>query len=166
MTMTRHPPRLPSHQRGVAAIEFALVSVVMMLLLTGILGLGSMFWIKQQLSNFAGEGARAALYASQYHQADWSGMQSAACRDVNASSIGKAMSGTGTDGVTCTGLSYAGKGCPTRAGTQCIEVKLTYDVAGSSPAAALYGLIRSIPLVNSGGWLPKTLAANAVLQIR
>src|SRR3546814_13214608 len=51
-------------QRGVAAIEFALTVVLLLVIVFGIVSYGAMFWAQQKLSHLAGEGARYALVLS------------------------------------------------------------------------------------------------------
>src|SRR3546814_17085725 len=51
-------------QRGVAAIEFALTVVLLLVIVFGIVRYGAMFLAQQKLSHLAGEGARYALVLS------------------------------------------------------------------------------------------------------
>src|SRR3546814_6495926 len=51
-------------QRGVAAIEFALSVVLLLVIVFGIVSYGAMFCAQQKLSHLAGEGARYALVLS------------------------------------------------------------------------------------------------------
>src|SRR3546814_17070462 len=51
-------------QRGVAAIEFALTVVLLLVIVFGIVSYGAMFWAQQKLSHLAGEGAGYALVLS------------------------------------------------------------------------------------------------------
>ena len=48
-------------ERGVAAVEFAIVSVVLMTLLIGGIDMGRTFYVKNQLSFLADQAARAVL---------------------------------------------------------------------------------------------------------
>ncbi|MFJ0656521.1 TadE family protein, partial [Bordetella bronchiseptica] len=57
------PPRRRA-QRGAAAVEFALVILLMLALMLGVLGYGALFWAQQKLSKAAGEGAQALLQAN------------------------------------------------------------------------------------------------------
>src|SRR3546814_12289924 len=78
MEMRRFPglDRLVLRQQCVAAIEFAAVLTVLLLILLAIIGYGAIFWTQQQLSAAAGEGARAGLQASYSGSSD---VQGAAC---------------------------------------------------------------------------------------
>lgn len=51
-------------QEGSAAIEFALVSSVLLALLFGVLAYGALFWVQQKVAHLAGDGARYAVAAS------------------------------------------------------------------------------------------------------
>lgn len=61
-------------QRGIAAMEFALVLVLILALLFGVIAFGSILWVQQALSFAAGEGTRSILlrceYAANDEQAD------------------------------------------------------------------------------------------------
>ncbi|MEQ4617210.1 MAG: TadE/TadG family type IV pilus assembly protein [Corticimicrobacter sp.] len=59
------PPGL-SAQRGVAAMEFALVLVLILALLFGVIAFGSILWVQQTLSFAAGEGVRSILLRCEY----------------------------------------------------------------------------------------------------
>jgi Flp pilus assembly protein TadG len=61
-------------ETGNVVVEFALVLPLLLLVLAGIVDLGTLYWEKQILTNVAGEGARAATRAA----ADGSAAQSAA----------------------------------------------------------------------------------------
>jgi len=52
-----------AHERGAAAVEFALVAPLLVLLLFGIISYGVMLTFRQSLSQAAAEGARAAAVA-------------------------------------------------------------------------------------------------------
>ena len=53
--------RSSRHQRGVAAIEFALIAIIMIVLLLGMLVFWRTFQTQQSLNRAAGDGARRAL---------------------------------------------------------------------------------------------------------
>ncbi|MEN5169955.1 TadE/TadG family type IV pilus assembly protein [Brevundimonas pondensis] len=53
--------RLRHDRRGVAAIEFAMVAPLLILLMSGLLIYGSWFWMAHSVQSLASEGARAAI---------------------------------------------------------------------------------------------------------
>lgn len=54
-----------SHQRGVAAIEFALVFMLLFLAMYGLVTFGAIFYAQQAISRAAEDGARAAALLAQ-----------------------------------------------------------------------------------------------------
>ncbi len=78
--------------RGAAAVEFALIMPILLLLVFGIISYGYMLSFRQAISQAAAEGARAAAVA-----------QVAADRDGNAvDAVNEALD---SYGVTCAGVS-------------------------------------------------------------
>lgn len=55
---------LPRRQRGLAAVELALVLPLLLLLLLAMIEYGTLFWRAQQIGNAAREGARAGIRAT------------------------------------------------------------------------------------------------------
>ncbi len=153
--MTIRPPDI-SRQRGVAAIEFALVASIMLVLVVAIVGYGALFWMQQKLSHAAGDGARSALYASQSVLTSDEIVRQAACRNVTQT--------WGTD-VSCT-IERPACGAAAGASSQCVQVRLVYDVSSWGPAASLRAFVASIPLLSRSGLVPEQLAAVAKVQIR
>jgi len=145
-------------QQGVAAIEFAMVLTVLLLILLAIVGYGAIFWAQQQLSAAAGEGARAGL------QARYAGLP-----DVQAVACDAAVSvfGSGTK-VECNRAAVPFPCAWTGAGgaaVGCMDVVLRYDVAQWPLLQSFQSLLG---LVTGGGGddlIPKTLSARATIQI-
>lgn len=56
--------KLRTDERGVAALEFAIVSLLLMMLIYGIITFGFVFALNHNIAHAAGEGARAAILKS------------------------------------------------------------------------------------------------------
>ncbi|MCD0505525.1 TadE/TadG family type IV pilus assembly protein [Bordetella petrii] len=145
-------------QRGVAAVEFAMVLTVLLLILLAIVGYGAIFWAQQQLSAAAGEGARAGLQARYAGLAD---VQAVACDaavnvfgpgtsvECNRTAVPVACAWTGTGGVA----------------VGCMDVVLRYDVAQWPLLQSFQGLVRLVAGGSADGLIPQTLSARATIQI-
>ncbi|MEX0426437.1 TadE/TadG family type IV pilus assembly protein [Nocardioides sp. DS6] len=142
-------------ERGAAAVEFALVAPLLLLLIFGIISYGVMLSFRQSLSQAAAEGARAAAVApATPTDADVYGAAAQAARAVeNALGDGYACA----DGVLRKGDSTVGT-CviatpATCTATSCpYQVSLTYDYAD-------HPLVPQLPLVPMPGVLSYTSAA-------
>lgn len=126
MTGNRHRGAQPRAQRGVVAIEFALVflfGVVPLLLLTlsGVL----IFAAKQSLTLAAADGARAALrYGS---DGSLAGREQAAC-SAAAQAMGWLLTFAGAPADCSTPMVVvAAMACPSAAGVQCVQVTTSFD---------------------------------------
>jgi Flp pilus assembly protein TadG len=147
----------PANQRGLAAIEFAFVMTIFLLIFVAVVGFGAMFWMQQKLSDTAGDGARAALYG---RAEGVTNLSAAACAPVVAAFSGDA-------GISCnlTQQSCAWPGTNGLTYT-CGVVVISYDVSTWAPLAALRALIAVIPLPSSQkDWIPMRLGAQANVQI-
>ncbi|WP_082612542.1 MULTISPECIES: TadE/TadG family type IV pilus assembly protein [unclassified Nocardioides] len=116
-------------QRGAAAVEFALILPILMILIFGIISYGMMLSFRQAISQAAAEGARAAAVA-----------QRDADQVPNArAAVNEALEGYG---VTCSGSSLTRDGvtvgsCAVTIATcdgepatvKCASVRITYDYA-------------------------------------
>lgn len=162
-------------QRGAAAIEFALVISLMLMLLAGLVGLGAVFWAKQRLAGVASQSAQAAL---------WGAARAQPRDDVVRLACDSAGREMGPDRVSC---SPPYDDCPVAdeaAGAACIQVQVDFPECGwglapGVPAACvrvriamaeqgwpLIGMARS--LADAAGvsdWLPDVLTVRALLQI-
>lgn len=98
-------------ERGAAAVEFALVAPLLLLLVLGIISYGYMLSFRQGLSQAAAEGARAAAVAP----------AGAAREEIAESAVADAL------GVKC-GSSYlaCSVSTPATCSADCLEVTLTY----------------------------------------
>lgn len=148
---TRH------RQRGVSAIEFAMVFPVFFLILYAIITYGLIFAAQQSLTLAATEGARAALvYQAVTAVSGQTSQQTAldaratfAC-DTALQLVGWLSSGP----VTCAQVPQTS--CGSNGGMYCVQVTLTYPY-GTRP------LIPMLPLTSLV--LPTSLTSSATVQI-
>lgn len=160
------------HQKGIAAIEFAVIFPVFFLIFYAIVTYGLIFAAQQTLSLAAAEGARAAVSFQPGlggANAQRTARIRAACDMANLSvswlrNVGTGLGAAPVAGAGCSGGSGGPgvravslqTGCP--ANLECVQVQINYD----------YG---SAPLVPHllGDWLrlptPATLHGTAVAQI-
>ena len=153
-------PRGRASERGAAAVEFALVVPVLLVLLFGIIGYGYMLSFRQALSQGAAEGARAAAVKP-------SGTATTTLQTVMRAAVDDAL---GSYGVRCngtslehqTGGSWAPAGsctltvaaCTNNATATCATVALSYTYSDDP-------LIPKVPLVP----LPETLTYSTSVEI-
>nr|CUV55918.1 conserved membrane protein of unknown function [Ralstonia solanacearum] len=133
--------------RGVAAVEFAVVVPVLLLLMLGIVYYGVIFAMQQALTLAAEEGARAALrYQSTNAQ------RVAAAYTAVSSVLPTVLNGRVQTNQGSTPLVA----CQNVAGMQCLSVVLTMPLTtGNNP------LLPAIPLLP----VPSTLTGSAVVQL-
>jgi Flp pilus assembly protein TadG len=112
--------RARSEERGAAALEFALVLPLLLLLVFGIISYAYMFSVRQALTQAAAEGARAAAVAATGQSA------TRATAAVNEALDGLDLS-CGTEGLTCTPVPAT---CGTAA---CMRVTVTYAYRDHNP---------------------------------
>jgi Flp pilus assembly protein TadG len=155
---------------GVAAVEFAIVALLLFTLIFAIVVFGVLFGYRQQLTQATGEGARAAVSVA-YTTSDLTPVQEAARTQVNRSLSGSkrqcpaltlGVGGTLTaDGIQCSFIVYpctsttAGVGTPTGSG-DCLLAKVVLD-NDTKP------LVVSLPLVSS--FMPKTLTGSYIVKL-
>lgn len=136
--------RNASRQRGIAAVEFALVFPVFFLLVYGMITYGLIFMAQQSMTLAVQEGARAALrYSTDPGQA--------ACDAVN-----QQTSWLGTNLLNCATSKPVAITCPYTAISQCMRVTVTYPYK-TNP------LVPIIPLI--GLLVPDQLKASALVQL-
>lgn len=131
--------RASRRPRGAAAVEFALVLPILVVLLFGIISYGLMLSFRQSVSQAASEGVRAAAVAP----------TSANRQAIAYSAVEKVMGGSCNSGyLHCTTSTPAS--CST-----CMAVTVTYDYgADPSKVKLLFGFA-----------LPDTLSYTATSQI-
>jgi Flp pilus assembly protein TadG len=137
-------PRRRHDQRGAALVEFAIASVVLLVLLFGIISYGYVLSFKQGLTQAAAEGARAGAVGG----------------DVAAAvtrSVGAFDRTCNTGGLTCKSDTAAWPPVPYACGTRsCITVEVSYDWKN-------YPLLPRFP--GLGLLLPDTLKSKSVTQV-
>ncbi|WP_259294979.1 TadE/TadG family type IV pilus assembly protein [Paraburkholderia sp. DHOC27] len=136
-------------QRGVAAVEFALVFPLFFVVMYGIVTFSLVFVAQQSLTLAAEEGARAAL---NYQQA--TSVSAALTARANAAcSAATNMIATMVNTATCVATPTT---CNYNASMDCVNVTLTYNYA-SNP------LIPNLPLMNMA--MPSALVSSAMVQL-
>ncbi len=160
-TLVRHamlPPRTSrgsrnavrrTSQRGVAAVEFAIIFPLFFVVLYGIVTFSLMFVAQQNLTLAAEEGARAAL---DYQQA--SSVSAALTARANAAcSAANNMIATMVSSATCVATPAA---CNYNAAMDCVNVTLTYNYAANP-------LIPNLPIMSVV--MPASLVSSAMVQL-
>jgi Flp pilus assembly protein TadG len=143
-----HSPRSRrDDQRGAALVEFAIASVVLLVLLFGIISYGYALSFKQGLTQAAAEGARKAAVATSNHPSE------AATAVTKA--VGAFDKTCGTGGLTCTyDMTAAATGCS--ADNICMRVRVSYDNDNFPLMPKFPGL---------GFLLPATLKSTSITQV-
>lgn len=135
-------------ERGAAAVEFALVVPLLLLLVFGIIQYGYILSFRQALSQAAAEGARAAAVAP----ASFTSAQKQTAAD---NAVQQALDSygvvCGSGAMTCTIAVIA---CPQDGTKSCAQVALTYDY-DEAP------LIPKVPIVP----VPSSLSYTAVAEV-
>ena len=114
-----------SCRRGSAAVEFAFVGPMLILLLMGMVVYGGWFWLAQSVQSVATESARAAV----------GGLD-----DAERQAMAEAFFGDIIDDTT--GLDPAKATVTVQADADVIRVQVTYD-ASDHPVMAMAGLVPS-----------------------
>lgn len=160
-------------QRGVAALEFALSVTIMLMVVIGIVGFGALFWAQQKLSKAAGEGAQAAVYASQAGQLTPSQLEAVVCAavhreagmldsgGVNALSAG---SGCRVQTALCSSLPNGWSPAAGDAPAMCASVSLNYSLS-NWPLVSMMNTLAGSAFFNGSNWFPTQISAQAVVQV-
>lgn len=139
-------------ERGAAAVEFALVIIPLLWLVFGVIDFGFMLSFRQQVSQAADEGARAAAV-----QIDATKQTSDATAAVNSAMSALKVNGTavqcGDGRLVCTVTKAA---CANDASHQCITVKLTYGYKA-------HPVVPTMPLISAV--MPTNLTYTAVARV-
>lgn len=138
-------------QRGIAAIEFALIFPIFFVVLYGIITYVLIFLAQQSLALAAEEGARAAL---RYTTAD---RGTIACNTAKQL-VGWLGGGGGAPTATCTPVGPFTCAFPAGTTAQCITVNLVYPYAARPLVPLLLGPLMRVAV-------PATLASSATVQI-
>ncbi|MEH3085899.1 MAG: pilus assembly protein [Xylophilus ampelinus] len=151
-------------QRGIAAVEFALIFPVFFVMLYAIVTYGVILATQQAITLAAAEAGRAAL---RYPAGATSSADSIALRRASACGAAQAQLAwlAGGLGAGCAasasaaGVSVQASACPygTGAGVSCLTVTVRYDYAGNPLLPRLLGAL-SLPT-------PDQLVGRAVVQV-
>lgn len=151
------------HDAGSAAVEFALMAPLLLLLVFGIVAYGYMLSFRQALSQGATEGARAAAVSAYPTQSQKvtdavSGVNDAlGGYGVQCDIATNATTGTlRRDGVAVGSCTVSPATCVNNALASCMSVQVTYDYQN-------HPLVPEVPGV--GLVLPNSLSYTAVAQV-
>ena len=142
-----------ARQRGVAAIEFALVFSVLFLAVYGVITFGGVLYVQQVISRAAEDGARAVQF-SQTNTADdalRSNVQSAIYRSLSLSSITPVAAGT----TPSSKEAWIRSKVPlpsVNISTGKVVITVSYPYSANP-------LLPALPF--TGGWLPTNLSGKA-----
>ena len=136
------------NERGAAVVEFAIASVILLVLLFGIISYGYALSFKQGLTQAAAEGARAAAVASTGTAAT----AAAAAVTPALSAFNKTCTSAG---MNCT-YSTAAADTQCAVGTSCMRVQIAYDYKN-------YPLLPKFP--GLGLVLPDSLKSTSITQV-
>ena len=120
--------RFRHDQRGVAAIEFAIVAPLLIMMMFGMIMYGSWFWMAHSVQSMASEGARAAI----------AGLDPAEREQLARAFVGLQVGDLGLDSAKAA--------VEVESTPNVIRVDIAYD-ASDHPLMALSGLIPSPPKV-------------------
>lgn len=131
--MTAGRPSRTRDAEGAAAVEFALVAPLLLLLVFGVVSFGYMLSFRQALSQAAAEGARAAAVSPYPAAADREQAALDAINDaLNVDAYGVTCTGVATgsalkrDGVTVGTCSVTTASCASDPTKNCVTVDLDY----------------------------------------
>jgi len=151
------------NEKGAAALEFALVAPLLLMVLLGIVSYGYMLSFRQGMSQGAAEGARAAAVA----------VAAATPEQKSAAAVGAVNDALESYGVTCVGATSTVPGnlvrdggnvgtcgvtianCVNNTAAQCATVSLNYAYRAHS----------LVPLPGLGVVMPSNLVYTAVAQV-
>lgn len=119
---------LQSDERGVAAIEFAFVGPILIVLLMGILCYGGYFWIAHAVQQLANDSARAAI----------AGLDDTERRSLAQSSLASGLTQYGYLKPSAAVVSVSNK-------NQELSIHVVYDASGS----AFWGMSQLVPMPSS-----------------
>ncbi|MCA1843526.1 MAG: pilus assembly protein [Actinobacteria bacterium] len=131
-------------ERGAVLVEFALTSIIFMMLVWGALSYGVMFWVKSTITHAAAEGARAAIRST-----DPVAGAKASAEGILDSSMPTGKAGYAKPITPTTGP------CSYDTSQTCITVTVTYPYSA-------HPVVPSIPLLS---FLPSQLRSTSVIQV-
>lgn len=132
-------------ERGVAAVEFAIVSLVFIMLLFGMISFGFVFALQHNMTHAASEGARAALKAPQ-------GDEIATAEDRADAALSFK---TASDHAIVDAQILTGNECePANPTIRCLKVTITLDYDAHPVIPSLFGV-----------GTPDTMTASATVEL-
>jgi Flp pilus assembly pilin Flp len=134
-------------ERGVAALEFAIVAQLLFILLYGMLSYGFVFALQHNLTQASADAARATI--SQPTTSSNAALALYA-HDFAVSELSFSMA------KTYSSVTTAVINCPSDASIHCIDVKITYPYS-SHPLIPTFGLL--------SGLYPSSVSAESILEL-
>ncbi len=155
MTIKRSKPagvhrRHRGDERGASAVEFAIVVPVFLLFLIGIIQYGTIFLVRNQMTQAASDAARVAVTASTMTAAE-TAASTALAQDLTHDGAGLMSADCSNSAVSCTALPASS--CNAPSGYQCLQVTVTYNYS-QDPVIA-------IPLLPT----PTTITATSTVLV-
>lgn len=152
-------------QRGIAAIEFALVFLAFFSLLYAFATFGAVFYTQQAVSRAAGDGARAAVLLPPVVSFNQASVQNVVLHSLSGSMI-VPTAASATQSSRRTWLSdpqhttvTVTPGCLNAGGIAgCVTVSVQYQYARNR-------LLPSLPLLDTSTWMPDTLVGEATVRL-
>ncbi|MBK1779962.1 pilus assembly protein [Advenella sp. WQ 585] len=154
-------PKTQKNQQGVAAIEFALVIITLLVICFAIVSFGMLMWTQQKVSHIAGDSARVALQLSISGDSDYA---SKACAHANNLVTKDFVLNGIASNVICTPKPVDCPGDEEDAHT-CLKVIMKITVDDKFP---LINLIQTAALLvgkDEASWKPGILSAAAIVKI-
>ena len=137
-------------ERGASAVEFAIVVPVFLLFLVGIIQYGTIFLVRNQMTQAASDAARVAVTSSTMSAAE-TAAATALAQDLQHDGVGLMSAGCSNSAVSCTAVPATS--CSAPAGYECLQVTITYDYS-KDPVIA-------IPLLPT----PTTITASSTVLV-
>jgi len=149
----------PHKQSGAAAVEFAMIAVLLITLIVAIAGFGFLFWMQQRLSQQAGDVARTMMRA-QMMGTKWETASKSACDQAKAKFSGDGTLGCAVNTAAC-GWAAASSLAPTPV---CANINLSFDAYNWAPISGLRMFGNFIPAFsNAQAW---QLSGRALVQVQ
>jgi Flp pilus assembly protein TadG len=145
-TLRQHTRARLKDERGVAALEFAIVSQLLLILLYGMLNYGFVFALDHNISQAAAEAARATIaQPTTSTDAQLITYAQNTARNVLSFSAAKTYATVTAEVINC----------PADATVRCIHVTISYDYANHP----------LIPAFLLGGLLPSTVSSESTVEL-
>ena len=145
--MRLHACMRPRREDGAAAVEFALVVPLLLVLLFGIISYGYMLSFRQALSQSAAEGARAAAVSPSTSTEEQTMTSALNALNQALETYGVACNGTSMtyDGVPAGSCSVTIDTCANNLSKRCATVALDYEYRENSPIPTFPGVGLVLP---------------------